>query len=187
MKKALFFLSLLTAGMAPTLNAQNVDSKEKIKRLLAQVNYEKNLSEKDLFEIAITDEYVSNTSGTKHIYLRQMVDGLEILGTESSLHLDKNGELVVGHNFFLNSLERRKRGNSTPKISAAEAVTAAASHLKYAITEPITALSQESLAGKKTLLSRGGISLSDIPAQLRYQLLEDGSFTLVWDLSIEAV
>lgn len=116
-----------------------------------------------------------------------MVDGLEILGTESSLHLDKNGELVVGHNFFLNSLERRKRGNSTPKISAAEAVTAAASHLKYAITEPITALSQESLAGKKTLLSRGGISLSDIPAQLRYQLLEDGSFTLVWDLSIEAV
>lgn len=53
MKKALFFLSLLTAGMAPTLNAQNVDSKEKIKRLLAQVNYEKNLSEKDLLKLQL--------------------------------------------------------------------------------------------------------------------------------------
>ena len=186
MKKALFFLSLLTAGMAPTLNAQYAGSKEKIKQLLTQVDYEKNLSEKDLFEIAITDEYISRTSGTKHIYLRQMVDGLEILGTESSLHLDANGELLVGHNYFVNSLERRKRGNSTPKISAVDAVTAAASHLKYAITEPITALSQNQ-AGKSTLLSRGGISLSDIPVDLKYLLQDDGSIVLVWDLSIEAV
>ena len=187
MKKAQFFVFLLMAGMAPNLHAQFVHAKEKIQQELTQVSVEKNLSIEDLSEFIVTDHHVSKKSGVEHIYLRQSFEGIEILGTESSLHFTQDGKLVSGSNNFVNSLTKRKSSKSAFALDAVQAVQSAASHLGYAVTEPLTVLSQLQNADKKTNISRGGISLSDIPARLVYMLFENGDFTLAWDLSIEAV
>ncbi len=40
----------------------------------------------------ITKEHVSSISGIRHVYLRQAINGLEVYGTESSVHFDRSGK-----------------------------------------------------------------------------------------------
>ena len=164
----------------------NVDA-NLVQTKLLQISLEKNLSNEDLSNFAVTDNYVNKITGAQHIYLRQTYQGIEILGTESAVHIDKKGDLITGSNRFMNSLSKRFSGESSPSLNAVQAVQSAATHLGYSVSEPLAVLSQERQADQKTKVNKGGISLSEIPVRLMYQLLEDDSFILVWDLSIEAV
>lgn len=189
MNKKLFHLILPAFVLFSTFlfsQNNNVDA-NMVKSKLLQISLEKNLSNEDISNFAVTDNYVNKKTGARHIYLRQTYEGIEILGTESAIHLRSDGSLITGFNRFENSLSKRISGESTPSINALQAVQAAASYLDYSITESLTVLSQERQANQKVIISKGGISLSEIPVQLMYQLIEDGSFVLVWDLSIEAV
>jgi len=43
----------------------------------------------------ITKQHVSSISGIRHVYIRQAINGLEVYGTESSVHIDKNGKVLM--------------------------------------------------------------------------------------------
>ncbi len=133
----------------------------------------------------ITSEHVSSTSGVRHIYFRQMLNSLEIYGTESSVHIMPNGRLLNSNIRFIDNIQSRASGNASPSLSAVQAVQSAAAQLNYSITEAITVLDAERGPSQKTLMSQGGISLSEIPASLTYQLNANNELVLAWDLSIE--
>ncbi|HBC03441.1 MAG TPA: hypothetical protein DC015_04395, partial [Aequorivita sp.] len=42
----------------------------------------------------VTSETQSRTSGIQHVYFRQLLNGIEIYGTESSIHLASNGRVI---------------------------------------------------------------------------------------------
>lgn len=179
----LFFLlmSFLNYGQ---VNVQ-APAADFIKRSLQSAQIEKNLSEKDLSDYAITDNYINRLTGAQHVYLRQVFEGYEIMGTESAIHIKNDGSLLVAHSRFENSLEKRRLGSNAPTLTAVDAVQAAASQLGYQMTGSLHLLSQENTVDKKSVISTGGISLSEIPARLMYFLNEEGNLILVWDLSIE--
>lgn len=156
-----------------------------IKRSLQSAQVEKKLSEQDLSDYAITDNYINRLTGDQHVYLRQVFEGYEIMGTESAVHINSDGSLLVAHSRFENSLIKRRLGSNTPTLTAVEAVQSAASQLGYQMTESLHLVSQENTTDKKSVISTGGISLSEIPARLIYFLNQEGNLTLVWDLSIE--
>jgi len=178
-----FFLVGILSYSQNNVPAPNVDF---IKKHIKEARVEKNLSNEDVTNFIVTDNYVNRLTGAQHVYLRQSLDGYEIIGTESAVHIKKDGTLLVAHSKFENSLIKRKKGSSVPAIGALEAVQFAAGHLGYQIAEPLSLLSQESNVDRKSVISEGGISLSEIPARLMYLLQEDGSIVLVWDLSIES-
>ncbi|MEM7186055.1 MAG: M36 family metallopeptidase [Bacteroidota bacterium] len=134
----------------------------------------------------ITDQHTSSTSDVQHIYYRQTLNGIEIYGSESSVHLLPNGEVLQAHNKFIENAVSRSSGGASPSLTAAQAVQRAASHFNYSISADLTVINSER-GTNKVLLSDGGISLSPIPAKLVYQMNEAGQLVLAWDLSIEEV
>src|SRR5210317_552946 len=49
----------------------------------------------------ITDQHISSTSGVNHVYYRQTLNGLQIYGTQSDIHLLPTGEVLAKHNQFI--------------------------------------------------------------------------------------
>lgn len=119
----------------------------------------------------------------EHVYFKQTINGIEIFGTQSSIHILSNGNLLTANHHFINKIE----GSTSPSLTATQAVESAANQLNYTLTEALTA--NQITAGKanqQTIISSGGISLSNIPAKLMYTLVED-KLILVWNISIQEI
>ena len=177
---ALLGLTLLFCG---TLAAQNF-SKNINKQLNALVEQE-NLAPQDA-QWLVTNEYVSKNSGIQHIYYRQSLNGIDIYGTESGMHIASGGAIIAQDNSFIKNVSQKIIGSTTPKITAEQAVQSAAAKLTYSVSKPLTQLERASGRNQKTLLSDGGISLSPIPAKLIFTLNETNNIVLAWDISIQS-
>lgn len=134
----------------------------------------------------ITDQHTSSASGVEHIYYRQTLNGIEIYGSESSVHLMPNGEVLSASNKFISNIGSRATGGASPSMTAAQAVQSAASYFNYNISSDITVINSRN-ASRELVLSDGGISLSPIPAQLVYQMNQDDELVLAWDISIQEI
>ncbi|MDC8005194.1 M36 family metallopeptidase [Aureisphaera galaxeae] len=134
----------------------------------------------------ITDQHTSRTTGVHHVYYRQLLNGIEIYGSQSSVHIMPNGQLLKSNNKFIPNAANKAAGATSPSLTAAQAVQRAAGHFNYSISEGISVLESRA-AGQELMLSTGGISLSPIPAKLVYQQNQNGDVVLAWDISIEEV
>ena len=135
----------------------------------------------------ITDQHQSRTSGVHHVYFRQLLNGIPIYGTESGVHFMPNGELLSANDRFIANTATRASGATTPGLTAIQAVQAAASQLNYTIPGTLSIVERKSNAAQETLISKAGLSRSEIPAKLVYQLDQNNNLVLSWDLSIESV
>ncbi|MCR9182943.1 MAG: extracellular metalloproteinase, partial [Flavobacteriaceae bacterium] len=182
MRQKFPFLLLLAIVFSNTSFGQNFS--QLIDKELQRLTHEKQLTESDATWI-VTSEHVSRTSGTHHVYFRQLLNGLEINGSESSIHINSDGSVLTKHLNFIDNITQRQQGGIAPGLSAIQAVEAAASQLDYNITENLNVIEKKAGINQETLISKGGISISEIPAKLVYHKLDNGSIKLAWDLSIE--
>ncbi len=141
------------------------------------------LSDEDVKEFLITAEHVSNTSNIHHIYCRQAYQGIGVLGAEWNLHLSKDGTLLLDHSYFSKDL-KAKISNSSRDLTAIKAVERAAQELGYSVEKPIEIKESPRGTDQKQVLSDGGVSLENIPAQLVYQANAEGQYRLAWELYI---
>ncbi len=185
MKKSTLLLMVLCV-LTLQMSAQNKNpEKEKEAARMASepasISLEKLIKEKSDTYV-ITSESVSKLSGIRHVYLRQAINGLEVYGTESSVHIDKSGNTVMSHNRFLADIENTLTKNSQG-ISASQAVSSVARQMGYTIS----GLAEiKSLGGnnKAVVFNKAGVSLAEIPAKLMYYYREGVGTQLVWELSI---
>ena len=54
-------------------------------------------------DMIVTSEHVSRTSGVLHIYSRKAMQGIEIVGTDSSVHIDMQGKVLQVPDRFLDA------------------------------------------------------------------------------------
>lgn len=130
----------------------------------------------------ITNEHFSNTSGIRHVYLRQAINGLEVYGTESSIHFDKSGKVISIENNFIKDVETTLKRTSQ-NLSSSQAINAVALEMGYEVRN-LQQLKDEEGTNKKTLFNKAGISSEDIPVRLMYYYREGEGTILVWELSI---
>lgn len=175
------FLALICL-FSGSLIAQNLS--ESINKQLNHFVEQSDLLPQDL-QWQITSESVSRTSGIQHVYFRQLLNEIEIYGTESGIHTLPNGKVVAQDSKFIKNTAEKLSGSNQPGLSASQAVQAAASQLGYNVKGSLSILEKAKGASKKTLLSDGGISLSPIPAELMYALTETNQLVLSWDISIQ--
>jgi subtilisin-like proprotein convertase family protein len=130
----------------------------------------------------IIKEHVSSISGIHHIYLRQAINGLEVYGTESSVHIDKTGKVLLEHNNFLMDVLASVK-SSSQGISARQAVTSVAGQMGYGMAnlEEIKSIGGKN---KATVFNKANISSEDIPVKLMYYYREGIGTYLVWELSV---
>ncbi len=175
----LFLLFIITAS----INSFAQDKLSIAIRHIEQTADEYNLSTYDLTGWTVTDRYISKKSGIEHIYLRQQYNGIEINDANINIHLKSNNEVLKMNNRFIADLES-KINTTKPRINAKQAIESAARQLAYTIKKPLVSLEAPKGKNKKGLYSNGGFSLRNIPVKLVYQQLKNGTFNLVWDMSI---
>src|SRR5690554_2667537 len=125
MKNTTLFLLALCL-LTFQLNAQDTNREEE-RREAKILNEPSSISLEELIKqkndtYVITKQHVSSISGVHHIYLRQAINGIEVYGTESSIHIDKNGKVLVAHNKFLADIQATLKSNAQG-ISAKQAIT----------------------------------------------------------------
>jgi PKD repeat protein len=101
MRLAFLFLLLVTTSVS--VHAQKTDWKSFIPQL--QDNCK--LQESDFDNVIVTSHHKSPKSGMEVIWLRQTLNGLEILGADVQLVLDKNQKLTQQQCHFLRNLPSR--------------------------------------------------------------------------------
>ena len=172
------------------LAAQNADLEVIIQEQLNVHAASTNRTTADVSDWRITDKHISRQSGIQHVYIRQQYQGIEIVGANADIHLlskEQNNKVVSFNSKFVANVAPNIRGGNvttTPELSAIEAVEAAANRLDYRLSEPLQIIKNYDSTGRNLLLSKGGISLEDIPAKLVYQAQADGQLKLAWDISI---
>ena len=130
----------------------------------------------------ITQEHVSRVSNVRNVYLRQAIQGVGIVGTESSIHISPSGEIISEHNRFVQDVNGKVK-SAAQSLSAAQAIQRVASTMGYGLPD-LTQLQAPKGVQKATLFNDGGISLEKIPVELVYFMNAEGEINLCWQLSI---
>ena len=140
------------------------------------------LQKADVAELLVTDAYTDADTGISHVYLRQSLDGLQVLGANMTVTV-KYGRVVYAPSSFVANLASAASGRAD--LGAVEALEAAADELGLELTRDVRVLAGSAGPVGEAVLSNGGVASGPIAAELAYQRLDDGSVRLVWHLDIE--
>ncbi|MHA6246906.1 T9SS-dependent M36 family metallopeptidase [Pontibacter sp. CAU 1760] len=141
------------------------------------------LLDEDIADLELSSETFSKKSGMRHLYIKQLYQGIEVHGAVSNISFDKSEKVVTTGNRFHKEIGKKVKSDKA-QLDAEAAVAAAAAHLQTALKEPLTVKERGNGLNKEVLFSTGGISLEPIPAKLVYQPMEDGSLVLAWEVSV---
>jgi len=145
----LFFICL-------SFNAQ--DNKTIIQDYLSGISESEGLKSSDVSDFIITDQYSSESTGIVHVYVRQLIDGIEVINGNANFNII-NGEVFSWGNGFIADISSKANGTN-PKISESEAIIHAAEGLNIKLTNPPILL--EKKADNSYLFDKSGIALDDI-------------------------
>jgi len=142
------------------------------------------LTEADLSDVTVSDQYKTEHNGVTHIYLVQRLDGVRVFGAVMNINISANGEVINLGNSMISNLGSRAVVRA-PAITPECAIEGAAAHLGLTLTETLTTIDSVGGLEVEQTFSNGGISRREIPVRLSYQQVESGEVLLTWMLSIE--
>jgi len=134
----------------------------------------------DLDGVIVTDQYRSNHNGITHIYLRQTLDGVQVINANLSIHVDSQGRIINHGNNFVANLAGSANAVS-PQISKQEAILAAAAHVGLPRAAELLHRVSEGGADLASIFEARSLSIEDIPIRLRYFGKPNGELRLVWE------
>jgi extracellular elastinolytic metalloproteinase len=136
----------------------------------------------DLDELRFNGGHIARHTGTRHLYLRQQVHGLDVMTGDVSIAVQPTGAIAHVGSRLLPNIDSRTTG--AQRLGAVDAVRAAAAQLGLVPTTApmVTGVSNGMM--RATLVSPAGISLAAIPARLVYQP-SGALLRLGWELEIQ--
>ncbi|WP_299756487.1 T9SS-dependent M36 family metallopeptidase [uncultured Pontibacter sp.] len=141
------------------------------------------VTDQDIAELELSSETRSKKSGVRHLYIKQLHQGIEVHGSVTNISITKEDKVITMGNRFHKEVGKKVKSNKA-NLDAAGAVAAAASYLNVTLKEPLKVQEKSSEPNKAVTFSKGGISLEPITAKLVYQPMEDGSLKLAWEVAI---
>ena len=133
-------------------------------------------------QYVISSEHTSKISGTHHIYFNQAYNGIPIKGTESSIHINRDGKVSVFNNSMIKNLNNEAAKLSTASLTPEMAIQSVASRMVYPITGSLNQLERK--PNGVVTFSRAGISQDVIPTQLVYHYDSKDGLSLSYELVI---
>jgi hypothetical protein len=137
----------------------------------------------DLDELRFNGGHVAGHTGTRHLYIRQQVRGLDVITGDASIAVLPTGAVAHLGSRLLPNIDARTSGIA--KLDAVAAVRSAAAHLGLVPDAALRVVgTSDDGVMKATLVSNAGISLADIPARMVYQPSAN-ALRLAWELEIQ--
>jgi extracellular elastinolytic metalloproteinase len=132
--------------------------------------------------IKVTSSHKASHNGVTHVYLRQVINGLEVVNGVGNVNVDRNGQILsVGNSFYAGPVPTR---NFHLQHTASDAVRSLAKLLNKDAGQKMTEV--PSVTEGRTTVSGAAFALADIPASVKYIQTEGGaSLKMVWDIEVE--
>ncbi len=178
MKKSLPFPIALIAFFC-VFTAHSQSTLSTIQDYLRSHASEWKLTPNDLNDIEITDEAPSKSTGIKHVYVRQKLNGLPVVNGLATVTLKNNQVIRVAQRF----VKLEAPISIIPTISSSEAILSALKQLGDVSSHNLVLLS-ENKTMNSSLYEASTASLEPIPVRLMTQVNNAGKTELVYDLSI---
>jgi len=140
------------------------------------------LSAEDLADYQISDDVASNASTVRHLYLRQTHEGLPVYNGQLQIHVSRDGRILAINNLFVPELAKALN-RTEPKIGAAAAIRAAASHLGVKQGE-LTLISEDELGAQRRTVYSAALSTERLVAQLMILPVDRQNARLVWNFQV---
>lgn len=154
-----------------------------IKNYLLSEKSNWHLSDLDISDYAISDQYDNASTGITYTYLNQRVSGIEIFNAVSTMII-RDGKVVYYANRF--HPDAAKKANAiTPAINAQQAIEAASAHLGLTILQQPTLLEKDPNRLRSTF-TRAGISKEDIIVQL-VLVSQPEALRLAWNVILAPI
>ncbi|GEQ85146.1 peptidase M36 [Patiriisocius marinistellae] len=175
MKKALLLIACLTFGF---IQAQ--DYSQIIKSYLGVNRSQLGLQPQDIENLNVNSHSFSKSLSAENVYVTQLINGIPVVNSISSFVI-KGGEVNYAKvGFVVNA--NQKVNTTTASISASQAINSAASILGVSSPSGLQVL--ETVSSNSFIFNNGSISQDNIPVKLVYELNENNTLRLAWDLSI---
>ncbi len=140
-----------------------------------------NLTDRDIREYTVSDQYTQQATGLTYTYLHQQVGNIRIFGAVSTLVIRDNQVVHFANRFVENAAE--KAHTLSPVLTPVSAITAAAAHLQLAPVSPPIFLRQDSTLFRWHFEVT---SLSSETVTTELVLLPvNGALQLAWNVSID--
>ncbi|MGJ8665053.1 MAG: T9SS-dependent M36 family metallopeptidase [Patiriisocius sp.] len=175
MKKALIFIACLTFGF---VYAQ--DYSQIITSHLNENRAQLGLQPQDIENLEVNSHSYSKSLSLENVYATQLINGIPVVNSLSSFAV-KNGSVQYAKVAFVANANQ-KVNTTTPSISASQAIANASTAL--GITSPSGLQIIETVSSNSFIFNDGSISQENIPVKLVYELNDDNTIKLAWDLSI---
>jgi hypothetical protein len=144
------------------------------------------LSETDVLDLKVTDQYTDRHNGVTHIYLRQQIDGIEVVGAEMNTNVARDGKVINLNSSFIKELRAAVKGRNA-SLSPVQAVEAVTRHLGLTLTEPLETLETTDGTERETTFSKGGVSSEAIRVKLVFQPVAGNDVRLAWSVELSEI
>lgn len=147
-------------------------SETTIKKLYASRMQEFQLTATDVQDMVITDQYTDQHNGVTHIYLRQVLKGIEVFNANSSLHLSKEGNIIsIQNGFVRNAIE--KINTTAPSIGVSSALKSAGDHVGMNLQSAMSK-ADVPMINNQVVLSDANVSTEPIKVKMYFVSTSSG-------------
>lgn len=166
------FVLLLVLMFIWILPIQAQDTEQLVRQHLQGKTSSRSLSADDLKDIVIISDHVSKHNGLRNIYFTQGIDGQPILGTNSSMHILPNGE-VIKVNLALTDNVNARNTSRGARLSPEEAIMEMARKSSYKVEGAIKP-SKQAPDGKRLVFYEGNaFAREDLMLESMYYLKDE--------------
>ncbi len=181
MKRTLLALIGLFS-LAQPVTAQNAI--QEAKDHLARNAFRYDLNSTDVADLSVTDAYTSRRTGATHVYLRQRIDGVEVVGSEMTVNVDRDGHVFHTTGRMVEDVNQRVRVQQ-PSLDAAAAAMRAGQLLNIENMPVLrVATTDPSARDQSTSFSTNGLDQNQVRAKLVYKQNDSGAYRLAWEVEL---
>ncbi|MDB5336610.1 MAG: regulatory domain of in-like proprotein convertase, partial [Planctomycetaceae bacterium] len=151
---------------------------------LNQHALELGLSSDDLSQFIVTSQYTDEGSGTTHLYLRQTLNGIEVVNADISISITAKGEVIHAASSFVSDAHVVDGSSSQVVVNASQAFMGWSDYLGLGLDSPTRVISIDSESpDSATVFSVDGTTIADVAANLVY-VPTAGGLELAWRLDV---
>jgi len=139
------------------------------------------LSARQIAQLRKTGDYTNPNGKLSWLRMEQQLNGMQVFRGELQAAFASNGELVRMVGGLIGGPEDVEL-ETAAKVSAAQAVVAAAASIKASLTERDLIVKESSPDGRSVVFQPVGQFTEDIKVKLQYFPLDTGLMTLAWSM-----
>lgn len=171
----------------PSIPKESIDTTGRKARSEAYEWYVNTLLEQGI-EVEVTDDYTDKVSGMRHVYIRQVIEGLSVQNAVGNININKKGVIVSNYHNFVKKSFRSTLPDPKPSLDAIDALRAfAKTKLGREVPEDIAVLADARLDREHDIVMDTASEFAYQPmyADLRLLQLEDRSLNLIWQVNAD--